>query len=248
MTRFQVGDEVFGDSLGCGHGGFAEYVRVPETAPFLPKPPELSFSEAAALPQAGVLALQGMRDQRKLSPGQRVLINGAGGGSGTFAIQLAKHFGVDVTAVDNAGKLELMASLGADRVIDYDRENFTRENLRYDLILDFAAHRSLLDVRRALAADGVYALVGGSMSSLLQALFLGTWFSKTTDRKMGILASHQNRDELSALLSLLKAGAVAPVIDRHYALSEVPEAQQTLGEGRARGKLVVLVNPERSSQ
>jgi len=239
VKQFQPGDEVFGDIL-YSKGGFAEYVCAPENALVL-KPANMTFEEVAALPQAGVVALQGLRDKGKIQAGQKVLINGAGGGAGTFAIQIAKSFGAEVTGVDSTEKLETMRSLGTDQVIDYTQEDFTQNRQRYDLILDLVAYRSIFDCKRALAPKGIYVLVGGSMARILQSVFLGAWISMTGRKKMGVLAWKASRSDLVLMTELYEAGKVVPVIDRRYPLSEVPEALRHLGEGHAKGKVVITV-------
>ena len=239
VAQFQPGDEVFGDTMYCGFGGFAEYVCVPESAALVQKPAGLTFEQAASLPQGGGLALQGLRDQRKISAGDRVLIHGAGGSGGTFAVQIAKLYDAEVTGVDHTEKLDMLRSIGADHVVDYTREDFSRQGKQYDLILDFAGQRSVFAYQRALAPGGVYSMTGGSMSALLQVLVLGSVLSKTGSKKLGVLAHKQNRDDLSALAQLVEAGKIAPVIDRRYPLEQAPEAVQRLLEGRALGKIAI---------
>jgi NADPH:quinone reductase-like Zn-dependent oxidoreductase len=204
------------------------------------KPASMTFEQAAALPQAAVVALQGLRDKGKIQRGQKVLINGGGGGAGTFALQIAKLFGAQVTGVDSTEKLDMMRSVGADHVIDYTQEDFTKNGQCYDLILDLVAYRSIFDYKRALSSKGTYVLVGGSMARILQVLFLGPWISTTGSKKMGILGAKRNKD-LVFLLELFEAGKVVPVIDRHYTLSEVPEALSYLGEGHAKGKVIITL-------
>jgi len=239
VKKFQPGDEVFGDLSGCGFGGFAEYVCARENALVL-KPASMTFEEVAAVPQAAVLALQGLRDKRQIQPGQKVLINGAGGGAGTFAVQIAKSLRAEVTGVDSTSKLDMMRSIGADQVIDYTQEDFTKNEQRYDLILDFAAHHSIFDYKRALSPKGIYVMVGGSTARFFQAVFLGPWISMTGSKKMGILMHKPNKD-LAFMKELFEAGKIKPVIDKRYPLSEVPEALQYFGEGHARGKVVITV-------
>jgi NADPH:quinone reductase-like Zn-dependent oxidoreductase len=239
VKRFQPGDEVFGDLCESGWGGFAEYVCAREDALAL-KPSSMTFEQAAAIPQAGVLALQGLVDKGGVQPGQQVLINGAGGGVGTFAVQIAKSFGAEVTGVDGPEKLDLMSSVGADHVVDYTQEDFTRNGQRYDLILDISAHHSMFDCKRALAPGGTYVLVGGAVRRVLQLLLLGSWLAVTGGKKMGILSVKPN-EGLDLLEELFEAGKVVPVIDRSYTLAEVPEALRHLGEGRTRGKVVITV-------
>ena len=239
IRRFQPGDEVFGDILGR-MGGFAEYVCARERALAL-KPASMTFEEAAAIPQAAVIALQGVRDKGQVKPGQKVLINGAGGGAGTFAVQLAKLYGAEVTGVDNASKLDFMSSLGADHVIDYAREDFTKNGKQYDLILDVVAHRSVFTYERALRPNGSYFFVGGSVATLFQILLLGPWIRRTAGKTIRVLAVRPNLKDMVYVTELCEAGKVIPVIDRRYPLSEVPEAIRYLGEGRVKGKVVITV-------
>jgi len=238
-NQFQPGDEVFGEMWGY-HGGFAEYVCTRGRAWAL-KPAGLSFEQAAAIPQAGVIALQGIRDKAQIQPGQKVLINGAGGGAGSFAIQLAKLYGAEVTGVDNAGKLEFMRSLGADHVIDYKREDFTRNGKQYDFILDLVAHRSVVAYRRALKPNGSYFAVGGSLATFFQIFLFGPWIRKNSGKNIRVLMVDRNQKDLIAIAELCKAGTIVPVIDRTYPLRDVPEAIRQLGEGRVKGKVVISV-------
>ena len=201
----------------------------------------MSYEEAAALPQAGAIALQGIRDKGQVQPGQAVLINGAGGGSGMYAVQLAKLLGAEVTGVDNAGKLEFMRSLGADHVIDYTRENFTRNRRTYNLILDLAAYRSPLACRGSLKPGGRYLYVGGSVTALLQALLAAPLTGRAESRKIRPLAVRLGVQHLAPLVELCQTGQIATVIDRRYALSEVPQALRYLGEGNAKGKIIVII-------
>jgi NADPH:quinone reductase-like Zn-dependent oxidoreductase len=237
VRRFQPGDEVFGDILPR-LGGFAEYVCAREGALAL-KPASMTFEEAAAIPQAAVIALQGIRDKGQVQPGQKVLINGAGGGAGTFAVQLAKLYGAEVTGVDNTGKLDFMRSLGAVHVIDYTQEDFTKNGKQYDLILDIVAHRSVFAYKRALRAYGSYFVAGGSVATILQVLLLGPWISMIKRKKLRILAVRPNLKDMVYITELHEAGKVVPVIDRRYPLSEIPEALRYLGEGRTKGKVVI---------
>jgi NADPH:quinone reductase-like Zn-dependent oxidoreductase len=237
IRQFQPGDEVFGDILPRG-GGFAEYVCAPEKT-LARKPASMTFEEAAAIPQGAVIALQGIRDKGQVQPGQNVLINGAGGSAGMFAVQLAKLYGAEVTGVDNAGKLDFMRSLGADHVIDYTQEDFTQNGKQYDMILDVIAHRSVFAYKRALRPNGSYFFVGGSVATLFQILFLGPWIRRTTGKKTRILAVHPNLKDMVYITELCEAGKVVPVIDRTYPLSEVPEALRYFGEGHARGKVII---------
>jgi len=237
-TLFQPGEDVFADILSS-MGGFAEYVSVPQNA-LARMPSGMTYEEAAALPQAGAIALQGIRDKGQVRPGQTVLINGAGGGSGMYAIQLAKLAGAEVTGVDNAEKLAFMRSLGADHVIDYTREDFTRKGRSYDLILDVAAHRPASAYRGALRPGGRYLYVGGSVATLLQVLLVGPLIGRAGGKKIRLLAVRLGAQHLAPLVELCQAGKVATVIDRRYPLSQVPEALRYLGEGHAKGKVIII--------
>jgi NADPH:quinone reductase-like Zn-dependent oxidoreductase len=239
VRRFQPGDEVFGDIL-WRKGGFAEYVCARERS-LVAKPAGLTFAQAAALPQAGVIALQGIRDKGQVQPGQQVLINGAGGGAGTFAIQLAKLYSAEVTGVDNPGKLDLMRSLGADHVIDYTRQDFTRNGQQYDLILDLIALRSAFAYARALRPGGSYYQVGGSVATALQILLLGPLLHRITRKHIQMLAVQPNLHDLLYLAELCQAGSLVPVLDRCYPLSQVPDALRYVGEGHVKGKVVITV-------
>ena len=239
VKQFSPGDEVFGDLCGGSWGCYAEYVCARENALVL-KPAGMTFEEAASIPQSALLALQGLRDKGKIQKGQKVLINGAGGGAGSFAIQIAKSFGAEVTSVDSTRKLDIMRSIGADNVIDYTQEDFTKNGQCYDLILDFAAHHSIFDYNRVLSPKGIYVMVGGSTARIFQVMFLGPLISMTTSKKMGILMHKPNKD-LAFMKELFEAGKVKPVIDRRYPLSEVPEALRYFGEGHAKGKVVITL-------
>jgi NADPH:quinone reductase-like Zn-dependent oxidoreductase len=234
VTRFRPGDEVYGDNLQL-KGGFAEYAIAPESA-LARKPEALTFAEASTIPQAGAIAVQGIAG---VTPGQRVLINGAGGGSGSFAIQLAERAGATVTGVDNAGKLEFMRSLGADHVIDYRTEDFTRTQQPYDLVLDLVAHRSPFAYRRALAPGGRYWCVGGPVRALVGIATVGAIVARLTRRRMGVLVVHMGPKHFGALTDLCVAGDIGIHIDRTFTLDEVPRAMRYVGEGFARGKVVV---------
>ncbi|HKJ58638.1 MAG TPA: NAD(P)-dependent alcohol dehydrogenase [Halobacteriales archaeon] len=238
VTHFSPGDEVFGDLSACGHGGFAEYVCAPEDA-LATKPSNLSFEEAAAVPLAAVTALQGLRDEGGIQAGQKVLIVGASGGVGTFAVQIAKAFGAEVTGVCSTSKVDLVRSIGADHVLDYTQEDFAEG--RYDLILDAGAHRSIFDCRRALEPDGTYVQVGGSTGRLFEAMLVGPLLSAIDGRTMGNMMAKPDRDDLLAICELVEAGEVTPAIDRRYPLAEVPEAIRYVEDGRARGTVVVTV-------
>ena len=234
VTRFRPGDEVYGDNLAL-KGGFAEYAVVPESA-LAHKPATLSFAEASTIPQAGAIALQGTRGALA---GSRVLINGAGGGSGSFAIQLAKRLGAHVTGVDNVAKQDFMRYMGADDSIDYRRIDFTATIQPYDLILDLVAHRSVSAYRRALAPGGTYRCVGGSVRSLLRVLVVGAVVGRFSGRSIGVLAVKEGPAHFEPLADLCVAGDVSIHIDRTFALDEVPAALARVGEGRALGKVVV---------
>jgi NADPH:quinone reductase-like Zn-dependent oxidoreductase len=238
VNQFQVGDEVF----GFGVGGFAEYVCRRENALAL-KPINLSFEEAAAVPVAAVTALQGLRDVGKIQAGQKVLIDGASGGVGTFAVQIAKSFRAEVTGVCSTRNLDMVRSIGADHVIDYTREDFTKKKERYNLILATAGYHSIFDYSRALSPKGTYVFIGGSrlMRSLFQAMLIGPLVSTTGNKKMTSMIAKMNKKDLAFLKDLLEAGKIRPVIDRRYQLSEVPQALRYLEEGHAKGKVVITI-------
>ncbi len=240
VKQFQPGDEVFGDISANGDGGFAEYVSVPESA-LAQKPANLSFEQAAAVPLAAVTALQGLRDKGQIQSGHKVLINGASGGVGTFAVQIAKSFGAQVTAVCSTRNLDLARLIGADHVIDYTQEDFTRNGQRYELILAVNGYHPISAYRRALTPKGIYVMAGGSTAQIFQAMLLGPWMSKNENKKMGGLSAKPNQKDLAFMKGLLEAGQVVPVIDRRYPLSEVPEALRYFGKGHAKGKVVITV-------
>ncbi len=240
VKQFQPGDEVFGDISGCGLGGFAEYVCAVEAVLVL-KPAHISFEEAATVPMAAITALQGLRDKGQIQAGQKVLINGASGGVGTFAVQIAKSFGAEVTAVCSTEKMDLVRGIGADQVIDYTQEDFTRNGRRYDLILAANGYHSIADYKRALSPKGIYVMSGGTGAQMFQAMLLGPWISLTGRQKMGNLLARPSTSDLVFLKELLEAGKVVPVIDRRYTLSAVPEALRYLRAGRAKGKVVITV-------
>ena len=239
VKRLKPGDEVFGDISGCSWGGFAEYVCARENALTL-KPAGMTSDEAAAIPQAAILALQGLRHKGHIQAGQKVLINGAGGGAGTFAIQIAKSFGAHVTGVDSTVKLDMMRSLGAEHVIDYTKEDFTKNRQCYDLILDLMGYHPFFDYKRSLSPGGIFLLVGGSSALIFKTIFLGPLISMSGSKKMGILMHKQNKD-MDFMIELFEAGKVVPVIDRRYRLSEVPEAMRYFGSGKVIGKLVITI-------
>ena len=239
VKQFKPGDEVFGLLLNYG-GGFAEYACTSGNA-FTLKPPGMTFEEAAAIPQAAFIALQGIRAKGQVQPGQKVLINGAGGGTGTFAIQLAKLAGAEVTGVDNAEKLDLTRSLGADHVIDHTMEDFTKNGQQYDLILDVIADRSIFAYKRALKPNGSYFMVGGSVATMFQSLLLGPWIRRRTGKKISILMVQTDPKDLVHITELIETGKVVTVIDKRYSLSDTAEALRYLGEGHAKGKVVITM-------
>jgi NADPH:quinone reductase-like Zn-dependent oxidoreductase len=237
VKQYQPGDEVFGIS---NFDAFAEYACVPERALAL-KPASMTFDEAAAIPEAGITALQGLRDKGQVQPGQKVLINGASGGVGTYAVQIAKSFGAAVTGVCSTSKLELVRSIGADRVIDYTQEDFTQTGQRYDLILAVGGNRSIFDYKRALNPEGIYVCAGGSAYQYFQATLLGPLISMMGSKKLGSMLGNLNQEDFVFLVELFEAGKVRPVIDRRFPLSEVPEALRYYGAGHARGKVVITM-------
>jgi NADPH:quinone reductase-like Zn-dependent oxidoreductase len=237
ITRFKPGDEIFGD---IGNGGFAEYALGNEKQLAL-KPANLSFEAAAAVPVAGLTALQGLRNSGKIQPGQKVLINGAAGGVGTFAVQIAKAFGAEVTAVCSARNLEQARQLGADHVIDYAKENFTQGSKRYDLIFAANGYHPLSAYKRALTPKGIYVMAGGKPGQIFQAMLLGSWMSEKDGRKLGGVSAHVDQQDLLTLKEMLEAGKIVPLIDRRYPLHEAPEALRYLGANHARAKLVITI-------
>jgi NADPH:quinone reductase-like Zn-dependent oxidoreductase len=236
VKQFQPGDEVF----GMIDGGFAEYACAPENALAL-KPVHSSFEEAAAVPMAAITALQGLRDTGQIKPGQKVLINGASGGVGTFAIQIAKLFGAEVTAVCSTGNLDQARSIGADHVIDYTREDFTRNVQQYDIIFAANGYHSLSAYKRALTPRGIYVMAGGSTAQIFQAMLMGSRMSETGGKQIRAGMAKRNQKDLAFLKELVEAGKVVPVIDRCYPLNEAAEALRYLGEGHARGKVVITM-------
>lgn len=239
VTKFQPGSDAYGDISGAGLGGFAEYVCVHENALTI-KPADMSYEEAAAIPHAAMLALQGLVDVGGIRHGQRVLINGAGGGVGTFGVQIAKQYDAEVTGVDSADKLDLLRSLGFDHVIDYRQEDFTEKKQRYDLILDTKTNRSTFKYTHALAAHGTYVTVGGMVPRLLETLLLGPWFGKFSTKRVRIVALKPNKD-LDYVNELFEAGKLKCVIDGPYPLKDVPRAVQYFGEAKHKGKVVISV-------
>ena len=212
------------------------------------KPASMTFEEASTYPQAAIIPLQTLRDRGMVQPGQKVLINGAGGGQGTFAVQIAKYYGAEVTGVDSAMKLDMLRSIGAAHVIDYTRQDFTKSGQRYDLIFDFVANRSVFDYRRALSPEGQFMIVGGSLGTFLQVMVLGTLMSQIGSKKLGLNKYEpNNREDLAELAELFDAGKVVSVIDRSYTLGEVPEALRYLEGGQAQGKIVITMEPDNTS-
>jgi len=238
ITQFKTGDDVYGDLSG-DWGGFAEYTCAREKALAL-KPATMSFEEAAAIPQAAMLAVQGLIDKGKIQPGQKLLINGAGGGVGSFAVQIAKPYGIEITGVDSAGKLDMLRSIGFDHVIDYTKEDFTKSGRRYDLILDVKTNRPMFDYVRVLNPKGMYVTVGGSMSRLLQALVLGPWISIIYKNRICIVALKPNKD-LVYMNKLFEAGTIKPVIDGPYRLDDFLKAFRLFGQGDHKGKVVITM-------
>jgi NADPH:quinone reductase-like Zn-dependent oxidoreductase len=245
VKQFQSGDDVFGVT-GFAGGGFAEYVCAPE-AKLARKPVNLPFEDAAAVPIAAITALQGLRDKGRIQPGQRVLLDGASGGVGTFAVQIAKSFGAEVTAVCSTRNVDTARSLGADHIIVYRREDFTQSQQRYDLIVGVNAHHSIFDYRRALTPDGIYVAIGGGLPQIFQAMLLAPFLSRFGSKKVRFFIANINQKDLVFLKELLEAGKVVPVIDRRYPLSAAAEALRYLAEGHAQGKIVLTVEHSNDS-
>ena len=238
VKQFQPGDEVFGD---IGSGAFAEYACVTENRLVL-KPANLSFEEAASVPLAALTALQGLRDKGQIQPGQKVLIHGASGGVGTFAVPIAKSFGAEVTGVCSTRNVDMVRSIGADHVIDYTKEDFTQNGQHYDLILAVAGNRSVFEYKRSLSPKGIYVMIGGSSTTLMfSSMLLGPLISTFGSQKMGFMMAKINQNDMVFIKELLEAEKVTPVIDRSYTLSEVPEAIRYLEEGHAQGKVVITM-------
>jgi NADPH:quinone reductase-like Zn-dependent oxidoreductase len=241
VTTFRHGDEVFGDLTEFGFGAFAEYACAPERA-FALKPVNLTFEEAATVPQSGVIALQGLHSRRRVQPADKVLINGAGGGVGPFAVQIAKSYGAEVTGVDSATKLELIRSVGADHVIDYTRKDFTKTGQRYHRILDVAGGHSILDFRRALEPKGIYVAIPDSVAQLLQAMVVGPLMSLIGGQRMGMLMWKPFKmQDVELLRKFIDADEVTPVIDREFPLHAVAQALRYQEEGLTRGKIVITM-------
>lgn len=245
VQRFKVGEDVFGDLSGRW-GGLAEYVCAPESA-LAPKPQAMTYEEAAAIPQAAMLAVQGLIDTGKIGSGQRVLINGAGGGVGTFALQIAKLFRTEVTGVDRDDKLEMLRSMGFDHVIDYAREDFTEKEREYDLILDVKTNRSVFKYVRALRANGTYVTVGGALARLLQAFVLAPLIYRMYKKRVAVVALKPNKD-LRFINELYEAGKLRPLIDGPYPLENYRDAFTVFANGQHKGKVVISVCEERSDR
>jgi NADPH:quinone reductase-like Zn-dependent oxidoreductase len=239
VHRLNVGDEVFGDLSGAGFGGFAEYVTAPENL-LAQKPGGVPFDQAAALPMAALTALQALRDKGEIQPGKKVLIYGAGGGVGTFAVQLAKHFGAEVSAVCSSNNADLSRSLGADEVIDYRKEDITKSGKKFDLILGINGSQSLLTYKRMLTPKGIFVMVGGALSQVIKTLVFGSFLSLGS-KKIRHLAAKPNTQDLEFMVKLVESGQVKPVIDRYYPLQETAEAMKYLNQGHARGKVVIKI-------
>ncbi|MCJ8007183.1 NAD(P)-dependent alcohol dehydrogenase [Lederbergia wuyishanensis] len=240
VTQFQPGQEVFGDLSTSGWGGFAEYVSVPEKALAL-KPENLTFEEAAAVPMAAVTALQGLRNKGKIQARQKVLINGASGGVGSFAVQIAKSFGAEVTGVCSTRNLEILRSIGADHVIDYTKEDFTEKVQKYDLILAVNGHHPITAYERSLNDKGTFIHVGGSGAQLFQTMTLGPWFSLSGSKKMSSLLQRQNQNDLIYVKELLEARKIKPVIDKTFKMNEIVKAFKYFEQGHAQGKVVITI-------
>jgi NADPH:quinone reductase-like Zn-dependent oxidoreductase len=238
VTQFEPGDDVFGES---GIGALAEYMCVTEDK-LAPKSANISFEDAATIPEAGLVALQSLRDAGQIQAGQKVLINGASGGIGTFAVQIAKSFETEVTAVCSTRNLDMARSIGADHVVDYTQEDFTQNGQHYDLILAANGYHPISDYKLALSPEGIYVCTGGSLTQIFQSILLGPIMSRSGGKQLGNSARKSNQKDLVVMKELLEAGKVIPVIDRRYPLSEVPEALQYIGEGHARGKVVINID------
>lgn len=241
ITHFKPGDEVFGNLSDAGWGAFAEYVTVPEEAIAL-KPATITFEEAGSVPLAGVTALQGLRNKGKIQSGQKVLITGAGGGVGVFAVQIAKALGAQVTAVCSTKKLDMVRSIGADRVIDYTKEDFTKNGQRYDLILDIAAYRPMSDYKRILTPKGIYVLVGGALGRIYNGLLFGPFMSMFGSQKMTNLSAKPDQQDLIFLKELFEAGKIVPVIDKCYPLAQTGDALHYFNRAHPHGKVVISLS------
>lgn len=244
VNDLSPGDEVYGDISGCGFGGFAEYVCARADV-LAKKPKSMSFEDAAAIPQAGVLALQGLRNYRKIIQNDKILINGAGGGVGTLGVQIAKLYDIEITGVDSTEKLEMMTTMGFDHVIDYKKEDYTKNGNQYDLILDNVSKCSFIDYKRALTPNGQFLLVGGSVPTIFSVLLLGRLLSvnknKQTGKKLELLMHRPNRKDLDFLSELYESGKLKPVIDSIYPLAETAKAFRHYAAGSFKGKLIITI-------
>jgi NADPH:quinone reductase-like Zn-dependent oxidoreductase len=241
VKNFKPGDEVFGDIAGSGFGAFAEYVSVPEKL-LAKKSSKMSFEQAAALPQAGLLALQGLRYKKEIKSGDTLLINGAGGGVGTIALQYAKSIGAEVTCVDKEEKFELLYSLGADKCIDYRKTDYTKTGKQYDYILDVIAHKSTAAYKRALKPNGVFAMIGGTMGGLLfQMMAVQPLLSKFRNKKLGIMGYRPNKQDLELLNKLFGEEKIHPVIDKSFPLEKTADAFRYFAEGNFKGKIIIRI-------
>lgn len=238
VKDWQVGDEVFGDISEYGWGAFGEYLCV-STQPLARKAPGLTFAQAASIPHAGVLALQGLRQGRGLQAGDHLLINGAGGGVGTLGLQLAKEMGAKITVVDRAEKSDMLRDLGADEALDYQTIDYTRTGQTYDFIIDNVARRSVADYRRALSPEGIFVMIGGDMRLVLGLAIRSIRGAKKRGKKLQILAHKPMVTDLEYLQSLVESGKLKPIIDHEYRLDQVPEALDRMGAGEVRGKLII---------
>lgn len=241
VTQFQLGDEVFGDISECGFGAFAEYVCVLETALVL-KPTNKTFEESATIPWAALAALQGLRDFGQIQAGQKVLINGASGGVGSFAVQIVKSYGAEVTAVCSTKKMDMVRSLGADQVIDYTQTDVTQTGQQYDLIFDAAAYRSVFDYLPILTTKGTYVLVGGSTPRLFLVMFLGSLISRISRRKAKVLITKPNQADLIIIRDLIMADKISPYISQRYTLGEIPVAIRQLEQRQVMGKIAIRID------
>jgi NADPH:quinone reductase-like Zn-dependent oxidoreductase len=240
VTQFKPGDAVFGDTSEAGFGSFAEYVCAPEST-FVHKPDHVSFEAAASVSVAALAALRGLRDYGQIKAGQKVLINGASGGVGSFAVQIAQAFGAEVTAVCSTAKMDMVRSLGADHIIDYTQTDIIQTGQQFDLILDAAAYRSIFDYLPILTKNGTYVLVGGSTARLFQTMFLGLWLTKTRSQNVKLLMAKPNQTDLITLKEMLEMGKINPMLDRTYPLSEVPAAIHQLEQRQVTGKIAIVI-------
>jgi NADPH:quinone reductase-like Zn-dependent oxidoreductase len=243
VTQFKPGDEIFADNLPGGYGAYAEYVCVPENEIAL-KPANISFEQAAAVPQAALVALQGLRDVGQIQAGQKVLITGASGGNGTFAVQIAKALGADVTAVCSTRNIELVLSLGADHVIDYTRDDFAQGGEQFDLIMAMGGYRKLDAYMQALLPEGTLVWAGGDLKGLFETMALGAWVSRGSNKTLTNLSHHSNQEDLVFMAELIESGKVIPVIDRCFPLEETADAFRHYAAGHMQGKVVISVTDE----